>query len=465
MKNAIIVAILTSGLLMYSHQKGQAQVNLKRKLEDIKQRVENKVNNKIDRKVDKEIDKVLDPTDGKPTGKDPKDSKSGQEKNAPVQAEKKDAGAPAEKGQAGSQTGPGQTKGEPDSLRTAYISKFDFIPGEKMLGLDGFESEAMGDFPKQWDTDASGEVVTLQGKPGKWLKLGKDGYFLPEFYKELPENFTLEFDVAVTDAYSWYSSPLGFLITTSEKTSTWRPDKSQWKSSGVLLNIHPVNVSSTMGITALKTFMDGKEVTNTDQSQSALTTVKGFKVKPTQVHVSVWKQGQRLRVYFNEKKYWDLPRAFAKDLVHNRFFFLTKQAKEDDFFFVSNFKLAAGTPDTRSRLVTEGSLTTNGITFDVNSDRLRQESFGVIRDIANVLNENPDIRVRIIGHTDSDGSAQVNQELSLNRARSVQKALVESFGIASSRLEVAGKGATEPMVANDSPLNKAMNRRVQFVKL
>lgn len=458
-------SLLLVVLLATAAGHADAQISINKKLNDLKRRVEDKIDRKIDRKVDKEIDKVLDPVDGKPAGKDSKETKGGSGKSAPGESEKSEgARSGGAAGEPPSASG-GKEKGGPDSLRIAYISKFDFIPGEKILGLEGFETDPVGDFPGNWDTDASGEVVTIQGKPGKWLKMGKDGYFLPEFYKELPENFTLEFDLAATDTYSWFSSSLGFLITNSEAKSTWRPDKNQWKSSGILLSVHPVNASSTMGVTALKTFVEGKEVTNTDQSQSSLTTVERVREKATSMHVSVWKQGQRLRVYFNEKKMWDLPRAFSKEIVHDRFFFLTKGGKENEFFFVSNLKLAAGTPDTRSKLVTEGSLTTNGITFDVNSDRLRQESYGVIRDIANVLNENPDIRVRIVGHTDSDGGAQLNQELSLNRARSVQKALVESFGIASSRLEVAGKGASEPLVANDSPVNKAMNRRVQFVKL
>lgn len=204
---------------------------------------------------------------------------------------------------------------------------------------------------------------------------------------------------------------------------------------------------------------------NSEQSQNQLTTAWRLQQKPLMVHVSIWKQGQRVRLYLNEKKYWDLPKAFSKDIKYDKFFLLTDGGKENEHFFVSNFRLAAGTPDARSKLISEGSLTTTGIVFDVNSDRIKEESLGVIREIATVLKENPAVRIRIIGHTDSDGNAELNLNLSRRRAASVQTSLVKYFGIEASRLETDGKGAAEPVLPNTSSLNKAQNRRVQFVKL
>lgn len=67
----------------------------------------------------------------------------------------------------------------------------------------------------------------------------------------------------------------------------------------------------------------------------------------------------------------------------------------------SNFRYAEGTTDARSKLMTEGKLVTRGITFDVNSDKIKPESFGTIKEIAQVLKENAGVRVKIIGHTDS----------------------------------------------------------------
>jgi OmpA-OmpF porin, OOP family len=432
-----------------------AQITLKKKISDVK----NKVNTRVENKIDKTVNNGLNAVEESLT------SKKEVEKNQSAN----DTGAPgSDKASQGISTAGDKVAAGPkggDSLLNAYVSKFDFVPGEKIMGIDAFESEQIGDFPANWDTDASGEIVTFSGRAGKWLKLGKDGFFLPEFFPELPENFTLELDIMVNEEYSWFSSALGIAITTSENKPTWRPDKRQRTSSGILLNIHPVNAASTGGMALLKTFTDGNEVMNSEQEQLAISTAWRLKEKSTKVHLSIWKQGQRLRVYLNEKKYWDLPRAFTKDKIHNKLFLLTGSGKETEHFFVSNFRLAAGTPDTRNKLISEGAFTTNGITFDVNSDRLKEESYGILREIAAALKENPTVRVKIIGHTDSDGTPALNQELSLKRARSVQNALVTSFGIEKSRIEVEGKGSTESIVQNNSPLNKALNRRVQFVRL
>lgn len=426
---------------------GQAQINIKQKLKDIK----TKVNNKIDRKIDKGIDKTIEDADELLKDNKKQNSKADSTNNKTQSL----------KEQSKEQVKTNNT----DSLVNAFVTKFDFIPGEKILAVESFEKGQIGDFPEMWDTDASGELVTISGKEGKWLKLGKDGFFLPEFYKELPDNFTMEFDIMVNEEYSWFSSALGIAITNSEATPTWKPDKRQRTSSGVLLNIHPVNAASTSGRASVTTFLKGSEVMNSEQEQMSLSTAWRLKVKPTKVHVSLWKQGQRFRIYLNEKKYWDLPKAFNNEIKHNKLFFLTQGGKENEHFFVSNFKLAMGTPDTRSKLITEGSLSTNGITFDLNSDRLKEESYGVIREIATILNENPTVRIKIIGHTDSDGSSALNQELSLKRATSVRNAFVTNFKIEASRLEIEGKGASEPVAENNSALNKALNRRVQFVKL
>ncbi len=54
-------------------------------------------------------------------------------------------------------------------------SKFDFVSGEKIVAIEDFTHDAIGDFPGKWNTDASGEIVTLSGQNGRWLKLTKGG--------------------------------------------------------------------------------------------------------------------------------------------------------------------------------------------------------------------------------------------------------------------------------------------------
>jgi len=133
--------------------------------------------------------------------------------------------------------------------------------------------------------------------------------------------------------------------------------------------------------------------------------------------------------------------------------------------FVSNIRITTAGADTRSKLLTEGKLVSYGIYFDVNKDIVKPESYGALNDIAKVLKENPDVRVKIVGYTDSDGADAANLDLSKRRAASVRNELVKSFGIEGSRLESDGKGEASPVAPNDTPSNKALNRRVEFIKL
>ena len=72
--------------------------------------------------------------------------------------------------------------------------------------------------------------------------------------------------------------------------------------------------------------------------------------------------------------------------------------------------------------------------------------------------------LKIVGHTDSDGSEENNMKLSKNRAEAVKNALVSVYGIDSGRLTSEGRGESEPVGDNNTPDGKAQNRRVEFIK-
>ena len=113
----------------------------------------------------------------------------------------------------------------------------------------------------------------------------------------------------------------------------------------------------------------------------------------------------------------------------------------------------------------KGKWVTHGILFDVNSASIKAESNGSLKEIANVLKENANVKVKIVGHTDADGSDASNLELSKRRAASVKEALAKEFGIDESRMETDGLGESKPIDKNDNPAGKANNRRVEFVKI
>ena len=133
--------------------------------------------------------------------------------------------------------------------------------------------------------------------------------------------------------------------------------------------------------------------------------------------------------------------------------------------YVSNIKIAEGAPDLRSKLITEGKMETTGILFDVASDRIRPESYGVLKEIATVLKDNPSVKVKITGHTDSDGDDQQNLDLSRRRAAAVKKALSTEFKIEADRMSTDGAGETKPAADNGTREGKFQNRRVEFTRL
>jgi outer membrane protein OmpA-like peptidoglycan-associated protein len=103
----------------------------------------------------------------------------------------------------------------------------------------------------------------------------------------------------------------------------------------------------------------------------------------------------------------------------------------------------------------------HGIHFKIDSDELKLSSLPLLDEAAKVLNEYPEIRLEVGGHTDSDGSEDYNLELSTRRAASVVGYLIGK-GVDTSRLEWKGYGESRPIHPNDSEDQKEANRRVEF---
>jgi outer membrane protein OmpA-like peptidoglycan-associated protein len=101
--------------------------------------------------------------------------------------------------------------------------------------------------------------------------------------------------------------------------------------------------------------------------------------------------------------------------------------------------------------------------FDVNKDTIQKRSFGLLDQVASILKTHPELtKVRIEGHTDSDGSDAANQDLSDRRAKAVKRYISE-HNVDAGRLDGQGFGESRPVVPNTSKKNKEQNRRVEFV--
>lgn len=111
-------------------------------------------------------------------------------------------------------------------------------------------------------------------------------------------------------------------------------------------------------------------------------------------------------------------------------------------------------------IITEAKEIQLYVTFENNSFTVAAASYKEIDKVAQFMLEYPLTRVVLAGHTDSTGSASYNQTLSLKRAQAVAQLLKDHFGISSKRIETVGYGESQPLYPNDTPQNRAANRRV-----
>ena len=362
----------------------------------VKKKVEDRVNRKVDQGIDKGIDKTEEGVK-KETKKE--DAKKSDDKSEDTNS---------------SSSGNSSTTTKPSGLKS--YGKFDFIPGDKILVAEDFSQDAIGDFPQLWNTNSTGELVTVEGRKGKWLSLLKEGVFIPEFITALPENFTFEFELTCPEDFSFYSTSLSVNISkvadAKQAFDAWKQYGPASKRDGVQLSFHPTSAGGGTGSASYETFDKGSQIMRNE----AATAQFHAKTHPF-VRVSIWRQKARLRVYMNEEKVWDLPRAFVAGTNYNSICFsLGSFSETTDRYLIGDIKLAVGAPDTRNKLITEGKFSTSGILFDSGSDRIKAESYGVLKDIATVLQENALVKVKIFGHTDSDGEEVVNLDLSKRRA-------------------------------------------------
>ena len=102
------------------------------------------------------------------------------------------------------------------------------------------------------------------------------------------------------------------------------------------------------------------------------------------------------------------------------------------------------------------------IPFNENKTNISPQAAKILDGVGKTLKENPGIRVEIGGHTDATGSDKADMAISLKRAESVKKYLMDKFNISGDRLVVKGYGKTKPIADNKTKEGRAKNRRVEF---
>lgn len=399
--------------------------------------VEKGVNKVTDKALDKGVDKVF-------------------EEDKKKEAENKDKPEKSETSAAGSSEA---------SINT--YSKFDFVPGEVVIYAEDFQQDNIGELPLNWNSNSSGVLVETDEPKGKWIKLNRGVYLAGSKLKTFGKDYTIEWDMIlnVTPKTGYYLPPFSFGAFSSgtDQNSDNKFLQDQRLNNSFEFRFDPHDKENTAF--TLKSYDHSKQTFSNDRK-----TVPTFgKTLRKVAHYALSVQGTRLRLWVNEEKVVDVPRAVNITSPINQLYFGAEHSggyNDDNFsYMVSNIKVAAGKPDTRSKLITEGKFVTSGILFDVNSDQIKPQSYAVLKEVGDVLKDNPDVKIKITGHTDADGSAVSNLTLSKKRAESVKVFLNKTFAIDTERMQTDGLGLTKPIADNKTPAGKASNRRVEFVKL
>ncbi|WP_462318544.1 OmpA family protein, partial [Marinilabilia sp.] len=309
-------------------------------------------------------------------------------------------------------------------------SKYDFVPGDKIIFEDNLEGEENGEFPSRWDLVAGNVENARFGGENVIMFRGAHPTIIPYLKNSdedyLPDIFTVEFDLYLPDNY--------FKVLLYDRKNQRAP------SGATYLDINRNSMSLRPAKSSLP---DNGDISN------------------RWAHIAIAYTKGKMKAYIDETRLINIPRlgfdptGLSLHAYH---------ASDNNRYYIKNFRIAEGGVKYYDRFLQDGKIVSTGIRFDTGKSTLKPESMGVINQIYEILNDHSDIKFTIEGYTDSDGDSDLNQKLSEARAKAVQDRLV-SMGIDASRLSFKGFGETKPVASNDTSEGKAENRRVEFVKM
>jgi hypothetical protein len=244
-----------------------------------------------------------------------------------------------------------------------FSGNYDFVAGKNIIATEDIMQTNVGDFPKGWNTNSSAQVVNMSKTNTHWLEISKAGRLLAENFNRFPENFTLEMDIACSEAYrrDYKFDGLNVDALYIGIVSNSNPNKNfaNWFESCCLPNIYRYDEKNA----ALLVFYPNYSwVGQSEQSGyysynfcnngeylidpvSPITKIQkqwyGGNGGSLIAHLAIWRTGNRLRVYLNKEKIIDLPKAIADGVVYNALTLFTKAYNADDHkYYISNLKLA-----------------------------------------------------------------------------------------------------------------------------
>ena len=326
---------------------------------------------------------------------------------------------------------------------SAY-QNFDFIPGEKIIFEDDFSDDQDGEFPTHWKLLNGQAVINKVDSKPSLLLSEHNGEVTPRMKTDtyLPDAFTFEFDFI----YKKYTDP-GYLTN--------------YFSDALGIEFYYKDPTGVHSNPAYRVVL-GRSDVKIDNLEKAYpdSLLNGFDEKWHHAAI-VCKNGQ-MKVYVDQYRICVNPNIDNKPL---KLTFDDLGFSKNNPIIFTNLKLASGGGmNMIGKKFTDTKIVTHGINFDVAQATIKPESMGTLNGIVKIMQDNPDIKFEVGGHTDSDGSADANMTLSQARADAVRTQLI-TMGIDGGRLTTKGYGSTKPISDNTTLEGKANNRRVEFVKL
>lgn len=333
----------------------------------------------------------------------------------------------------------------------AAWANFDFVPGEKTLFAEDFSKDRVGNFPQRLELiNGNAEVVQWNGKA--WLRFSSPTQFRVKLPQALPQRYTVEFDLTM----SWWG--MGF---TSEKV---KPEGLEEIGTGPIGEFAHVIITGTETGIVRGTGSGGGTSTVDPRTQLEELFPEGAKINKV-VKVRFQNDGKYSKLYLDEQRMANIPNADVGRSDELLFIINTPISAEGQTgMMITGLSINAGGMPLYDALVANGRVATQGIYFDTGSDRMRPESSGTLKQIADMLGAHADLKLLIEGHTDNVGDAAANLALSDKRAAAVKAALVSQHGVDSARLATKGLGMTKPLSPNTTNEGRQNNRRVELVK-
>ena len=191
------------------------------------------------------------------------------------------------------------------------------------------------------------------------------------------------------------------------------------------------------------------QILTANEKQERVLVAKSKEAKPTYYYLFV-------TAYIDGVIPAQLQRVVTKDTALAVLIVVAPQAMEEKMTLLN-------AEDMSKALADSGKVALYGINFDTDKDTLRADSDGTLKQIAKLLTDDSGLRVRVVGHTDNQGKADYNLDLSKRRAATVVREFTSKYAISES-FDSFGCGLYSPVASNDSEDGRSKNRRVELIK-